>query len=305
MTNKAFFHVIYDGPALENNEMDVRDLAPALIALADLFDEANKVLNNGRVEISTQIKASFRTGCFGIDMTVLQGAMASILNLFKEENVIAAATLMTIIGVSAKSTGGGLLGFIKWLKNRKINEVVMIDKDHVKVIVDQDSFETEKKVIELYRNARIRKALEAAISKPLLKDGVDSFACSGEIPMVGDDFFSISKEESTVFVTLEPEDEPLEEIEYEAHLQALSIAFQEDNKWRFTDGSNKFYAEMADIGFLEKIQRNDIAFRKDDLIKAKIQMRQKLTASGLKPGYKIIQVIEHRSASRQLELPFK
>lgn len=305
MSNKSFFHVIYDGPALENNEMDVRDLAPALIALSDLFDEANQILNQGRVEISTQVKASFKTGCFGIELGVIQGVADTIINLFsKEEVIVAAGTLVTLTGFSAKDAGRGLIGFIKWLRKRKIKEISPVDDDHVKVILDDDEIEIEKKVVELYRNSKIQKALETAITKPLSKEGIDSFGCAKEMPVRGEDFFSISKEESEFFTATEPEDELLETVQYDAHVQAVNIAFQDDNKWRFTDGSHKFFAEMKDMAFVERIQNNKIAFRKDDLLKVRILKTQKLTASGLKPEYQILKVIEHRSAARQMELPF-
>jgi hypothetical protein len=51
MNPSAKFHIIYDGPALSSNEMDVKDLAPSLIALAEVFEEANENLNKGRTNI--------------------------------------------------------------------------------------------------------------------------------------------------------------------------------------------------------------------------------------------------------------
>lgn len=305
MSKRSFFHVIYDGPALQNNEMDVRDLAPALIALSDLFDEINRILNQGRVEVSTQVKASFKTGCFGIEIGVVQGVAETIKGLFQNEYIIGAATLVTLAGFTAKDAGKGLIGFVRWLRGRSIKEVTVLENGRVKVIVDDDAYEVEKRIIDLYRNERIRKALDTAIYKPLQKEGIDSFGCAEKMPKIGEDFFSISKEESQSFIAVDIEDEPLEENIYVAHIYLLNVAFQDDNKWRFSDGSNKFFAEVKDLAFIEKIQSNDIAFRKDDILRARILMRQKLTASGLKPEYQILEVLEHRSARRQMDLPFK
>lgn len=34
------FQVVYDGPALEGSTIDVRDLAPALLAFGDVIEQA-------------------------------------------------------------------------------------------------------------------------------------------------------------------------------------------------------------------------------------------------------------------------
>jgi hypothetical protein len=57
-------HIAYDGPALDTHEMDVRELAPALLAFSDMFEEANAVLNGDRAKISLNVKGSFKTGSF-------------------------------------------------------------------------------------------------------------------------------------------------------------------------------------------------------------------------------------------------
>jgi len=38
------FRIVYDGPALDTHEMDVRDLAPALLSLSDALEEAGKTI---------------------------------------------------------------------------------------------------------------------------------------------------------------------------------------------------------------------------------------------------------------------
>ena len=38
----AQFQIVYDGPALDNHEMDVYDLAPALMAIGGLMEKVGK-----------------------------------------------------------------------------------------------------------------------------------------------------------------------------------------------------------------------------------------------------------------------
>jgi hypothetical protein len=57
--------VVYDGPALAEHAMDVRDLAPALLAIAETLEEANTVLNGNRAQVRVQVHASFKTRAAG------------------------------------------------------------------------------------------------------------------------------------------------------------------------------------------------------------------------------------------------
>ena len=303
----AYFHVVYDGPALESNEMDIKDLAPALLAISEALEETNRVFNQGRAEISVNIKGSFKVGCFGIDLNVTQDILQNLLNIVKSDDIVAGATLLAYLGFGAtamEKTSKGLLQVLKWLKGRPIKNVKMSENNLANIYTEDDSLEVDKAILELLQNYKIRKALEKAIAEPLERHGIDTFASTGGLQDAKNDrFLVIDASEVQYFISPEPDDETIDERTYEANLQAISVVFQQDNKWRFSDGTATFFAEIKDHGFIEKVQNNDVAFSKDDILKVKLHVKTILTAKGMKTGYTVLKVLGHRQSARQLKLP--
>ena len=124
MNNKQYFQIIYDGPALENNEMDIRDLAPALLAISDVLDEANKITYGDKTKVQVNVRGSFKNGSFGIDFSLIQTGIEGFTSLFNSEQVSAAANLLQILGFIGVSGGTyGLIQLLLKLRNRKIKKV--------------------------------------------------------------------------------------------------------------------------------------------------------------------------------------
>lgn len=92
-SKKTYFHIVYDGPSLENNEMDIKELAPALLAISEVLEETNRLYNRGRAEVAVNVKGSFKTGCFGFDLSVTQDFLHNLFNLLKTDDVIAGAAI--------------------------------------------------------------------------------------------------------------------------------------------------------------------------------------------------------------------
>ena len=297
--NKDEFQVIYDGSGLANNEIDVRDLAPALLAIGDLLEEANRITYGDNVKVQVNVKGSFKTGSFHIDFSLIQ-SLADQLSVFcNSEKGVTTAFVLGFLGLNAIN-GLGLIPLVKWLKNRNIKKLTKTGDGKTTIEVDGDSVTVEDKVIEMYKSVKIRKSLEVVISKPLSRDGVDSFAIKH-----GDTIVDVEKPEKDYFNLPLIEDEPIEDKEIEMNLQAVNISFLEDNKWRFTDGSAPFFAEVTDFDFLKRVQENKEAFSKDDILRVLVRKKQWIGDTGIKTEYIILKIINHRPAAKQIVLPFE
>ncbi|HOW77413.1 MAG TPA: hypothetical protein P5102_15260 [Candidatus Competibacteraceae bacterium] len=301
MTTTTQIHVLYDGPALAHHEMDVHELAPALMAIGTVFDEANALFNGERAKIQIRVKGSFKTGSFGIEFSILQSIADQLLGFLQSNPVVSAATMVTLVGLSAKDAGKGLIGLLRWLRGRSITKVVLLEDHRVRVEVGDEHLEVERRVIDLYRNYKLRKAFEEVL-KPLEQPGIDSFAVTDERLDNGQSFLLVEKHEQPFFKAPEASDEQIENTEFDINLQAVNIAFQDDNKWRFTDGNSTFHAAIQDADFLAKIAQNEVVFAKGDVLRVRMRKQQWLTGEKMRTVYEVLKVLEHRSAARQLPL---
>jgi hypothetical protein len=104
----------YDCPALSGHEMDVQDLAPALLALAEIAQIANRKFNGDRASLRVLVNADVEQQCFQLDLSLIQSLMDQAQALLGKDNVATAAELAQMIGLVG-GAGTTLLGLYKWL----------------------------------------------------------------------------------------------------------------------------------------------------------------------------------------------
>ncbi len=92
MSSSIHFSIKFDGPALASHQMDVRELAPALIALSNLLEEANRIAFPDSDQIRVQIKGNFKSGSFGVDLVALQTITNQIVSMLTGPGASAAST---------------------------------------------------------------------------------------------------------------------------------------------------------------------------------------------------------------------
>lgn len=302
MTNKMVeFKISYDGPALVTHEMNVKDLAPALLSIGELIEDANSVLNGDQAKIAVNIKTT-QPGSVIVGFSVIQDFLKQAVSLFSSNEANAIVNASQILGYLGLGCGSsaGVLGIIKWLKNREIKNITTLEDGNFKMeITDGETRVVKSSEIKLFKLLKIRNHFEAIITKPLEKEGVEQISF-----LNGKNKTTIEKKEKDYFITPSVEEETLGETETEQSLQIVNISFQEFGKWRFSDGNASFFAEILDKEFLNKVQHNQAAFAKDDVLKVKLKRKQYLSLGGIKTDYIITKVVEHRSAAIQIQLPF-
>src|SRR5664280_1129809 len=72
------FGIEYDGPVLTNHEMDVRDLAPALLSVGNLFQTLNRRIHPADPEVQVNIRAT-EEGSFLVQLKLLYDHTANVL----------------------------------------------------------------------------------------------------------------------------------------------------------------------------------------------------------------------------------
>jgi len=294
----ASFSVAFCGPALENGSMNVRELAPALLAFGALLEESNRVLNGGAASVSVHVKR-FEDGSFGISFDVAQKLADQLVGLLSGSTITAASNLIQLLGF-AGGAGASLWSLIKRASGRKPLKAKTLADGNVEIDFSEEMVVVPAKVFALYRDVKVRKELENAL-KPLEKDGVTSL----EIKNDGQVIEGANKAETAWFRTPEIEDEKIEEDERTAVFSIHSLSFKDDNKWRLSDGTNTFYVTISDKAFLQKMNDNLAYFAKGDLLKVRLNVKTWAVADGIRTEYEAISILEHKSAAKQLSLPFE
>lgn len=296
MTEVQSFQIKYDGEAFSDHTIDVNDLAPALMALGDLMQEANRIANQDRSTISVKVKAT-ETGCFQISIQAIQDVYTNAVQLFAGEQVTAISNLTSILWW-ATATGVSVFFIIKKLAGKKPLKAVVKGENQIEIETDSGSVTITKLEWELLQSPKIRKAIYD-ILKPLEKEGVEKV----EFKSAEGKSETVKKPEINYFVPPAAQIEPLPEMPFrEPYVNVVHMWFKGENKWKFSEGGNEWTAEIKDQKFLDEIRMGHRVINANDFLKVRVKQTQFREGSTIHSTYEILQVLEHKKAYREIDL---
>lgn len=256
---KARFEIAFEGDPFDDGEIDVRDLAPTLLAFGNVVQAANKAINSDRADARLKVAAS-EQGSFVAALTMDVGWLTDMLDAVSAhpQRVVAANQLMDLL-IKAGTIGGGVLGLfaaIKALKGKRPEKVESRGDGTTEITINHTSIIVDDRTVALLQDLPTREAVEDLGTKAARVDGLDSLRIGAD----GDGTQAVRLARAdlqSLKVPNEP-DEPDTEITHrDAWLKIVSVHFRDGYKWRFSDGGERpFPLKWKMLNFKTRFRRD-------------------------------------------------
>ena len=257
------FIVSYDGDseALSEHAMDARSVGTALIALGELFDRANLVLNGERTSVELNVQAN-TSGSFEIELLLAQAYITAVPFL-SGGMVTSAANLITIVAGS-----NGLINLIKRLRGNSPDSIIRDEASNSATLeyeeVTADSTTKRRMILRglealrLYEDDQIAKNLTDFVSV-LSEDGISQVTFKQR-----DQRLESIDEDEAFFFRVHSDDVEIDEFVIPRQELVVISPYLGlgQNKWRLNDSLTTNWYSMRDPKFREDIQNGIVQFRR-------------------------------------------
>lgn len=298
------FSVVFEGDPFENGEIDVNDLAPALLALGNVVQSANSVLNGDRADARLKVRAT-QKGSFDAVLMLDVSWVADLLDSVSAhpDRMVAADKLADLLMKSGQIVGGtavGLFAALRLLKGKKPDQVKETAKG-TEITINQTTILVEHETLRLLEDRNTREAVQKFGNEALNIKGLKQLRIGR-----GDGAETVlNSTDAPAFSMPSPEEEEPESVvsRRDVWLKIVTSQFKDGYKWRFTDGGERpFTADMEDDDFLNSVLKGDTTLSANDALHCTVREEQEMRSTGLQKSIFVENVIEHRQGPTQLKL---
>ena len=240
----------FDGPALKSHAIDVTLLGPSLLAFGELCNEANRVLNGEETKVKVLLHADVKANCITIDLEVVQSLWQAAASLVQSQNVHDAKEILEWIGIfkeagkyvaGAGVIGGGLIGFLRWKKNRKIigTEIRQTDRGNIVVLkIEGDNNNVtfnntntvSEPVFNLSKSVKVVESVKTLVNPVSETNGIDEATFIHK----GKDELKIDRDCAAELQKTYANSEESEPQTFTAHIVVYSpVLDKKGKKWKF------------------------------------------------------------------------
>ncbi len=294
------FRVVYDGPAVEDGEMDVSQLASSLLALGKLIESADAIRTGEAGRVRVKVKADVKRGSFDVGIAV-HGLVDSALTWAMTPVGAGTLGLLGFSGISvtgtAKAAGKGVIQVVRYLRGRRISSKVIEDGNTTLIIEDGERVPVDPVVARMVQEPSIRQPLEK-FTEPLREDGVDEIRFEEREGVASERIRAVEAPSFTASGAADPNSSAT----FPATYQIKRMFFERGRKWRLSNGAQTIQAEIADEAFWKRIDALEESFAKEDYLVCMVRMDQWLSPAGLRTEYTIVRVDDHISPPKQEKL---
>jgi hypothetical protein len=270
----------FEGPGVDAGTMDVRSLAPALLALGAVFQEANRITNPSAPDVALEIRATSE-GSFHID---LQLALDTGMSMLVGGPIAALANLKTVVIDPVV----GLIAYLRRRHSEPDAEATEMPGGDISITwVDGTTVIYPGAVARISRNVTVRREIQNVV-KPIESGEVDEVRLgSSSVETI-----TITRDDLAALALTSDTEEPIEQNTVVMTLAVVAPAF-DGKKWRVSDGTSSFWVSITDPSFAEQIDAGE-QFAKGDYLRSRVRFKQFQTEDGLRMEREVIEVLEHR-----------
>lgn len=270
----------YSGPAVDGGQMDAYEAAGGIIAFADFIAIAARAAYGEQAKIKTEVRA-FVQGSFKVQFALDFGGIL--------------ATLFS--GVASPKDMYELIhqSFEAWKHLQGENPVstmtlndgsIQVENKHGQVAIYR------AETINIITHPDAAQAAQRFAAKPLTQ-GMDSVSIMHDTEQIAE-----ANSVDAPFIGALIARETLTENFITQWVLLESPVFRDGNKWRFSDGSSSFWADVEDRDFLNQVESGR-RFGKGDRMFVEMRLRQSGTVTALKQDRAVVRVIDHKPPATQ------